>query len=723
MDAMDEFRDGIDRLLQEDAESLYEDASCGYMTIAVSGSILKLNRTLASWLGRDRDELLQGVRFGDLVPIGARIFLDTHFFPLLHMHGHAKEIAVDLYDASRRIVPVLVNAELKRDTAGIPRVIRLTLFNVTERRRYERELLEARKRAEIANATLELRVAERTEHLAEALRSAEIASKAKSTFLASMSHEIRTPLNAVIGTAHLGLESSDPLKQREYFKRITVSSGHLFRIITDILDFSKLEAGKVDIRIQPIPIRDLVDDISAVYTPLARAKGLRFSTKVADNAPHAIQADSMRLVQILSNYLDNAIKFTPRGGIELVVETMSSGTGAVVRCAVSDSGIGLTEEQRKNLFQPFRQADESITRKYGGTGLGLAISRHLAGLMCAEVGMSGNSGEGSCFWIDFPWNAKNSESYENGQTEVTLVGPEAGKPAPDSRQADIAEARAAVRGMRVLLAEDNVFNQELFVEFADNVGIALTTVNNGAEALQALEQGDYQCVLMDLQMPVMDGLTATRLIRMKPAYAKLPIIAVTANAFDDDKAECIAAGMDESLAKPVFPDDFYLCLAHWGSIGMQKAHTPAVPGAGNERPGDVDSIEGSDASKDTSLRKVPHARGDTNEAVVIDLKILEELTGNDAQKVRRFALRFLDSARDTVKDLHDAILFNDLDRINDLGHRLKSSARACGAIRCSEIAVFLENLSALADARPHLEELERQISSMPADIERYAGSA
>jgi signal transduction histidine kinase/CheY-like chemotaxis protein len=705
MDAMDEFRDGIDHLLQEDAESLYEDASCGYMSIAVSGNILKVNRTLASWLGRDRDQLLQGTRFGDLVPIGARIFLDTHFFPLLHMHGHAREIAVDLYDVNRRIVPVLINAELKRDATGIARVIRLTLFNVTDRRRYELELLGARKQAELANATLELRVAERTEHLAEALRSAEIASKAKSIFLASMSHEIRTPLNAVIGTAHLGLESSDPVKQREYFKRITDSSGHLFRIITDILDFSKLEAGKVDIQIQPTPIRHLVGEVSAMYAPLAHAKGLHFTTRVANDAPLAVHADSTRLVQILSNYLDNAIKFTPRGSIELDVEILSSGTAGRVRFAVSDSGIGLTEDQRKNLFQPFRQADESVTRKYGGTGLGLAISRHLAGLMGAEVGMSSNTGNGSYFWIDFPWNSEVREPKETHSPQASLTGLVANQPVASPRQEDVAEARAAVRGMRILLAEDNVFNQELFVEFADNAGIAITAVNNGAEALQALEQGHYHCVLMDLQMPVMDGLTAARLIRTNSEYASLPVIAVTANAFSDDRAECVAAGMDDFLAKPVFPNDFYLCLARWRRVGMKKAEPTTAPEVR------------SDASIDTKLDTSVGA----SSSVVIDLKVLEKLTGNDAQNVRRFALRFLGSARDTVRELHDAIAQNDLKRVNSLGHRLKSSARACGAVRCAEIAVLLENLSALANARLHLDDLERQIAGMPALIECYAG--
>jgi two-component system, sensor histidine kinase and response regulator len=481
---------------------------------------------------------------------------------------------------------------------------------------------------------------------------------------------------------------------------------HLFRIITDILDFSKLEAGKINIQIQPIPIRHLVEDLSAVYTSLARAKGLHFTTTVADDAPLAIQADSTRLVQILSNYLDNAIKFTPRGSIELVVETILSGTDGRVRFAVSDSGIGMTEDQRKNLFQPFRQADESITREYGGTGLGLAISRHLAGLMGAEVGMSG-SGEGSCFWIDFPWHAKHCEPKGIDPPEASFTGLDAVPPSTDPRQADVAEARAAVRGMRILLAEDNVFNQELFVEFADNVGIVLTAVNNGAEALHALGEGDYHCVLMDLQMPVMDGLTATRLIRTKPEYARLPIIAVTANAFSDDRAECIGAGMDDFLAKPVFPDDFYLCLARWGRIGMEKAEPAAAP--------DLHIDSRIDANLDSSAG--------ASASVVIDLKVLEELTGNDPQKVRRFALRFLESARDTFWELDDAIVLNDLERVNGLGHRLKSSARACGAVRCSEIAVLLENLSTLTDARLHLDELERQIASMPADIERYAANS
>lgn len=693
---MDELPNGIDRLLQEDAESLYENASCGYLSIALDGTILKVNRTLAAWLGRDRDVLLRDVRFGDLVPIGARIFLDTHFFPLLHIHGHVREIAVDLYDSNRRIVPVLVNAELKRDEAGIGRIARLTLFNITDRRRYERELLEARKQAEFANATLERRVAERTEHLAEALRAAEIASNAKSIFLASMSHEIRTPLNAIIGTAHLGLETTDLDKQRDYFNRITVSGGHLFRIITNILDFSKLEAGKVDIQNSLVPVRELVEQVFAIYYPLARAKGLQLTVNITREAPFSIYTDPTKLMQILVNYMDNAIKFTSRGSIELAVETLTSGVGNWLRFKVSDTGIGLADDQRKNLFLPFRQADQSITRRYGGTGLGLAIARHLAGLMGVEVGVSGNGSDGSCFWIDFPWK-EGKESLKGAFSPLTSTANlSAALQNAQTLPAEAAKARAAVRGMRILLAEDNTFNQELFVEFAENADIMLTIVNNGADAVQALEKGAYHCVLMDLQMPVMDGLTATRLIRSKSGYATLPIIAVTANTFSDDRAECIAAGMNDFLAKPIFPNDFYLCVSRWR--GNFNETTRMAP----------------DGNLETSLN--------AGAPIAINLAVLEEFTGNDVQKVLRFALRFLESARDTLREMQDSVALDDIAALNGLGHRLKSSARACGAVRCAEIAVMLENISTLQEASPHLDELERQLARIPAEIEFYAQS-
>jgi hydrogenase maturation protease len=371
---------------------------------------------------------------------------------------------------------------------------------------------------------------------------AEAANRAKSTFLANMSHEIRTPMNAILGFCHLLLREVRVDTQRDKLDKILSSAKHLLGILNDILDFSKIEAERLVLEEAPLNVTGIVDHVRSMMADRVRAKHLDFVVEVDPRlAAMPLLGDTLRISQILINYTSNAVRFTDRGGITLRAELAEDGAEAArIRFAVEDSGIGIAAEARERIFDAFEQAETSTTRKYGGTGLGLAISKRLARLMGGEVGVRSEPDRGSCFWFT-----------------VTLKR----APAQAAPPARVAAAASIRPGARVLLVEDNAVNQMVAEDMLQEVGLAVDIAGDGAEALTRVRAGGYDLILMDMQMPVMDGLEATRALRAMGVRA--PIIAMTANAFEDDRRRCAAAGMDDFMAKPVDPDLLYNMLAKW----------------------------------------------------------------------------------------------------------------------------------------------------------------
>ena len=497
---------------------------------------------------------------------------------------------------------------------------------------------------------LEQLVETRTEELEKAKLEAELANRSKSTFLANMSHEIRTPMNAIIGFAYLLQEKIRQPSEQEQLSKIISSGQHLLGVINDILDLSKIEANQIILEEASFLVPSILDYVRNMMSSQAGSKGLQIVEEIDPRLyTQCVRGDQLRLRQILINLSGNAIKFTDLGCITLCARVVSEiDDHIMLRFEVQDTGIGLTSAQQVNLFKAFVQADASTTRKYGGTGLGLAISKSLAQLMGGEIGVVSSPGQGSTFWFTAKLKLCDTVELIREKAIFTSIG--------------------LRRGAHILLVEDSEINQEVARGILESYELIVDIANHGLEAIKMIENKPYELILMDMQMPVMDGLEATRNIRQMSLGKKIPIIAMTANAFEEDRRNCEEAGMNDFITKPVEPERLYALLAQW------LPEESAVPSLYETK---------------TSRNLLPFIRG--SDSNLIDVAIGLKFLGGNPVSYQRMLIKFADKHLTDADNIQSALSAGDFASAKRIAHSLKSISATLGIAALQEKAKTIEH--------------------------------
>ena len=581
--------------LEENMEELYEEAPCGYLSTLPDGTIFKVNNTFLEWLGYNKEELIGKKKLQQLFSIGGQIFYETHHSPLLNMQGFVKELNYEITTKAGSRLPVLVNAVQKKDSNGHALFNRITVFDFSDRKKYELELMLQKQKAEAA-------------------------TEAKEAFLSTVTHEIRTPIHAILGASDLLRKNTPRPDQKELLDALQFSTENLLQLINDLLDISKLNSGLVTLEEKPFNLSELAKNLVLIFEPSAHKKGLKLQLEVDNDLSGYFIGDSLKIGRVLTNLLGNALKFTESGQISLIVEKdILEGGKKGIRFTVNDTGIGIPANKLEAIFQAFTQANDAVHDQYGGSGLGLSICQRLLAMYGSRLEVTSTVGKGSTFRF------------------TLLLSP---YPHTLPKEGVVIEEQKPLQNCKVLLVEDNASNILITSRYFKLWSVDFDIARNGEEAIKKVQENNFDLVLMDLNMPMMDGFEATQRIRQLPndKFRKIPIIALSASPIEVVARKIEKAGINGFISKPFHPSELY------GAIKIQSV----IP----------------KHSKTRSARKD-----------LLEMSEIREIFENDDEDMREYFKALMEDLEDARKEFLLAADNADLQRFKGVVHKTKSFVR------------------------------------------------
>lgn len=590
---------------------LYDNAPCGTLTFGGDGLILDINTTLSLWLGYDKDEVITKRTLPSFFKIGGQMFFETHFFPLIQLQGFIKEVYFDIIRKDKSIFRSLINVRSIPATETHDIIYQATILDVSDRWHYESELRKAKKKAEED-------------------------SKAKADFLATISHEIRTPLNSILGIGNLLHQTPLNDNQKEYARLLLHSSEHLLSLVNNLLDLSKIEANKIKLEHVVFNLHDVTTILKQTFSVRASEKGIALHMNMGKGVPKHIIGDPVKLKQILTNLIGNAIKFTKKGAVTLSISLLKKEQSKVfLHFKVTDTGIGIPKEKLEAIFQEFSQASYDVSVEFGGTGLGLTISKKLLELHESTLQVESTLHKGSSFSFDL-W-------YEKSKRRVR-----------DSKFVSAQDIPADFSSLKVLIVDDNPANIFIAAQYLDQWNITYETAESGQKALELIKQTTFDLLLLDLQMPVMNGYDTAKEIRTLALEKRPYIIAFSASTFGEVSDRIKEADIDDHLSKPFEPSQLYeVLLKNYKKKHSRKKKNIKLPR--------IRKIK-------TSVKQ-PKVETEENLVSSYTLTKYEKMANNNPVYLKKFVVSTLDALISYKSDFIQAIENKNSKDVSDLIHK------------------------------------------------------